>query len=375
MPGLVDLHSHIGGGRLHEHLAQAQPGVSAVDAIDPTHPSIQRAQAGGITTANIMPGSGKLMGGQTAYADLVDTAIVDEMLHCMGDTVEGRPDRWGRICGGVKMANGTNPQGGGGDPATRMGSAFLQRQALIAGQERVEEEAKAAAADSAEEPGKGRKRRGEQAEPAEPLEPDPAAEVLAQVLRGQRVVHFHSHREDDIVTALRLREELGFELVLHHGSEGFKVAKEIAESGVPVAINVLDTPGGKEETLERRLDNPALLAEAGVTIAIITDDPVQDSRLILRSAALAVRGGLSEEEALAALTLTPASLIGLDDRIGSLSAGKEADFVVLSGSPFSVWTKVEQTWNDGEVVFDRSVEGELFYVTGGDEAARQGLVP
>ena len=348
IPGLVDLHSHIGGGRLHEHLAVAQPGISAVDAIDPTHASIQRAQAGGLTTVNVMPGSGKLMGGQTVYLDLVDTAVVDEMLRC--------EDRRG-VCGGMKMANGTNPQGDGGDPASRMGSAFLQRQALMKGQEHLE-----ALAPPAQE--KRRKREPEAPAP----EPDLDADALVQLLNGERIVHFHTHRADDIVTALRLREEFGFRLVVQHGSEGFKVADLIAASGVPVAINVLDTPGGKEETVERRLENPALLAAAGVDIALITDDPVQDSRLFLRTGGLAVRGGLDEAAALEAMTLTPATLIDLGDRIGSLEAGKEADLVVLSGAPFSAWTLVEQTWNNGAIVFDRSDPTQAFYATGGDVA-------
>ena len=132
IPGLVDTHSHIGGGRLHDHLSVTQPGLSAADAIDPSHISIQRAQAGGITTANVMPGSGKLMGGQTVYLDLIDARTVDDMLRCT-DTEAETVARWGGICGGMKMANGTNPQGGGGDPASRMGSAYLQRQTLQEG--------------------------------------------------------------------------------------------------------------------------------------------------------------------------------------------------------------------------------------------------
>jgi len=360
IPGLVDLHSHIGGGRLHEHLSVTQPGISAVDAIDPTHASIQRAQAGGLTTVNVMPGSGKLMGGQTVYLDLVDTAVVDEMLRCQEGDSDG-PARRG-ICGGMKMANGTNPQGEGGDPASRMGAAYLQRQAMMKGQERRE-----ALAPPAEE----KRRKREQEAPAP--EPDLDADALVQLLNGERIVHFHTHRADDIVTALRLREEFGggasgFRLVVHHGSEGFKIADAIAAAGVPVAINVLDTPGGKEETLERRLENPALLAAAGVDIALITDDPVQDSRLFLRTGGLAVRGGLAEDAALRAMTLAPAAMIDLDDRVGSLEAGKEADLVVLSGAPFSVWTLVEQTWNNGVIVFDRSDPAQALYATGGDAA-------
>jgi imidazolonepropionase-like amidohydrolase len=358
VPGLIDLHSHVGGGRLHESLGPVQPAISAIDAIDPFHPSLDRARAGGITTVNVMPGSGKLMGGQTAYLSLRHSPTVDGMLVCLaadaGDAEIEGPLRRTSVCGGTKMANGTNPQGSGGDPASRMGSAFLQRQALLRGQAWLD-------AQEAHDARRGRKR------PAAP-EPDPEAEALAELAAGQRTVHFHSHRADDVVTAIRLKQEFGIDLVVHHGSEGFKVASLIAEADVPVAINVLDTPGGKEETLERRLDNPAILHAAGVRIALITDDPVQDSRLFLRTGGLAVRGGLAPEAALRAMTLTPAELMGVADRVGSLEVGKQADLVVLSGPPFSVWSQVEQTWVAGEVVFDRSDSAQTRFATGGDAA-------
>lgn len=362
VPGLIDLHSHIGGGRLHESLGPIQGGVSAIDAIDPTHPSIQRAQAGGITVAQVMPGSGKLLGGQTALLRLLDRPVVDELLLC-GPRPEGAegPLRRVAVCGGVKMAGGTNPQGEGKDPRSRMGAAFLQRDALLAARARME------AQDRAREARDSPKRRVRARAP-KPPKPDLAADGLVEVLRGDRVVHFHNHRADDIVTAVRLQEELGIELVIHHGSEGFKVADLLARADVPVAINVLDTPGGKEETLERRLDNPARLHAAGVRIALITDDPVQDSRLFLRSAGLAARGGLPPEVALRALTLTPAELVGIDDRKGSLEAGKDADLAVLSGPPLSAWTLVEQTWVEGEVVFDRARPEDRPFATGGDAA-------
>ncbi|MEC7946658.1 MAG: amidohydrolase family protein [Myxococcota bacterium] len=354
VPGLIDLHSHIGGGRLHEALGTTMPAVAAVDAIDPTHPSIQRAQAGGITSANIMPGSGKLMGGQTAYVALRDTAIIDEMLIC-GGPARGVPDRAPRrrahICGGVKMAAGTNPQGSGSDPRSRMGAAFLQREALAEGTRRLAVWTRWESA-----------RPGRQAPP----EPDLEADAMADIVSGKRTVHLHAHRADDIITGLRLREEFGIDLVLQHGSEGFKVADRIAAARVPVAINVLDTPGGKEETMERRLDNPALLHAAGVEIALITDDPVQDSRLLLRTGGLAARGGLPLDVALQALTLTPARIMGIDADTGSLTPGKEADLAVLSGPPFSTWTRVEQTWVDGAMVFDRSDPEQVRHATGGD---------
>lgn len=374
MPGLIDLHSHIGGGRLHESLGPVQPGISAVDAIDPFHPSIDRARAGGITTVNVMPGSGKLLGGQTAYLSLRRAPTVDGLLLCRDGsgftlaadldarTEAAPPARHARICGGVKMANGTNPQGTGGDPKSRMGSAFLQREALLDAKERVQARADAEARAAA-----GWWARRKLPEVAMP-EDDLALDVMEQVVRGERTVHFHSHRADDMVTALRLREEVGgsLHLVLHHGSEGFKVADTLAEAEVPVAINVLDTPGGKEETTERTLSNPAAVAEAGVVVAIITDDPVQDSRLLLRSVGLAVRGGLDEATALRAVTLTPAELMGTSDQRGSLTPGKEADLVVLSGPPLSVWTHVEQTWVHGEKVHDRADPIQRTFETGGD---------
>ena len=369
IPGLVDIHSHIGGGRLHEALDVVQPGISAANAIDPSHISIDRARAGGITTVNVMPGSGKLMGGQTAYLSLRRSAVVDDLLLCRDpdtsmwspasafDAVEpdAPPARHRLVCGGVKMANGTNPQGNGKDPRTRMGSAYLQRTVLLAGVARAEQQAIVAAYAQ-----RGWWHRLWNDAP-DPLEDDPDADVLAQLVTGERTVHFHSHRADDMVTALRLREEVGgaLDLVLHHASEGFKVADTVAAAGVPVAINVLDTPGGKEETLERRLDNPAALAAKGVTVAIITDDPVQDSRLLLRSAGLAVRGGLDPADALRAVTLTPAERIGMGAQTGSLTPGKEADLVVLSGPPLSVWTRVEQTWADGDPVFELATDAAL----------------
>jgi imidazolonepropionase-like amidohydrolase len=365
IPGLVDTHSHIGGGRLHENLGPTQPAISAVDAIDPSHVSIQRAQAGGITTANVMPGSGKLMGGQTAYLKLRDVAVVDDMLLCRDPAPplvadEDLPTRWS-ICGGMKMANGTNPQGGSG-PRSQMGSAYLQRQALQRGVDRL---AEYPAVDD------GRRRRRREKAPSPP-EPDLEADALAQLAAGQRTVHFHTHRADDIITILELQETFGIEVVLHHVSEAWKVAEEIAASGVSCSLIVLDAFGGKEEALEIRAENGAVLERLGVNVAFHTDDPITDSRLFLRSGGMAVRAGMSPEGALRALTLSGAEMMKLDDRIGSLEAGKDADFVVLSGPPLSAWTLVEQTYIDGERVFDRSDPADRAHATGGDAASLTG---
>ncbi|MEQ1567299.1 MAG: amidohydrolase family protein [Myxococcota bacterium] len=348
VPGLVDTHSHIGTlgpTELNEGSGPLQPALSSIDAIDATAVSLQVAQAGGVTTVNVMPGSRNLIGGQTAYLKLRDAATVDELLLC--------PDRRGPGCGGLKMANGTNPQGEGTYPRTRMAAAASVRQVFLDAKKRRSE------LDAPHKRGK----------PAPAPAPDLAKDPVVEVLRGERVAHFHTHRADDIVTALELGEEFGFVPVLHHVSEGWKLVDRIARSGAPCSVIVIDSPGGKEEAAEMSLTTAGALERAGVPVAIHTDDPITDSRLFLRSAALAVRGGMSEPGALAALTLNGAKMLGLDARVGSLEPGKDADLVVLSGEPFSVWTHVEQTWVEGVVVFDRATDAR--YATGGwDQAER-----
>ena len=154
--------------------------------------------------------------------------------------------------------------------------------------------------------------------------------------------------------------------MLHHVSEAWKVTELLGERQVNASLILLDSPGGKEEALEIKLENPALLEDAGAVVALHTDDPITDSRLFLRMGAQAVRGGLSEAAALRALTLNGARMLRVDDRTGSLEAGKDADFVVLSGEPFSTWTQVEQTWVEGELVFDRSRPEDRRSAVGGD---------
>ncbi len=349
IPGLVDTHSHIGGtGDLNEHSAPITPQVSAIDAIDATHPSLQFAQAGGITTANVMPGSGNLIGGQTAYIKLRDGVTVDELLVCT--------DRRTQVCGGIKMANGTNPQGSGAYPRTRMAAASQVRAVLDEAVERMAE------LDAAAEPTEGRRKKRDAA-PATP-DPDRRLDPLVQALRGERIVHHHTHRADDIMTVLGFAEEYGLDIVLHHGSEAWKVSQAIADAGASCSLIVLDSPGGKEEATEIRTSNAKVLADLGVPIALHTDDPITDSRWFLRSGGMAMRDGLSASDALGALTLKSAEMLGLSDRVGSLQVGKDADLVVLSGPPFSVWTQVLQTWVDGERVFDRSDASDRRYATG-----------
>jgi imidazolonepropionase-like amidohydrolase len=345
MPGIVDTHSHIGGGSLGDRSGPLQPDLRILDGIDARDETFQKARAGGITTVNVMFGSGFLMSGQTAYLKLRKAGIITDMLIC-GDPING-------ICGGMKMANGTNSIGAPPWPGTRSKSAALDRSLFLRAQN-YRAKILAANGDSSKMPPR-----------------DLEMEPLVQILDGKRVVQFHTHRADDIMTVLRLSEEFGFRVVLHHVTEGWKVADEIAKRGVLCSIIVIDSPGGKLEAVDFRFDNAAILDKAGVKVAFHTDDFITDSRLLLRSGALAVRAGLSREKALEGLTIVGAQILDLQDRVGSLRAGKDADFLVLSGDPFSVYTHVEQTWVEGVKVFDRSIADDYKYAVGGYGVYRQ----
>jgi len=340
MPGLICTHSHLGGGWGGDSSEPIQPACRIYDSINVRDAGLQKAQAGGLTTLNVMPGSGHLLSGQTIYIKLNDAKTID------GSAI--RNDA-GEIMGGMKLANGTNSQRQPPFPGTRAKSAALVRQRLIDAQAYQRKVEKAEADGDADKM----------------PERDLALEGLVEVLTGKRVVHFHTHRHDDILTALRLSEEFGFKIVLHHISEGWKVAEEIVAANAPCSVIVVDSPGGKLEAAELLLKTGAVLEKAGALVAFHTDDPITDSRLFLRSAALAVRAGMSRAKALEALTIAGAKMLELDERIGTLSPGKDADFVVLDGDPLSVYTKVQKTYVEGKLVFDRSKPADRLFAVGG----------
>jgi imidazolonepropionase-like amidohydrolase len=170
---------------------------------------------------------------------------------------------------------------------------------------------------------------------------------------------------NDILTAIRLSKEFGFRVVLHHVSEGWKVADEIAKANIPCSIINIDAPGGKLEAMNMTLRNGADLEKAGVLVAFHTDDGITDSRFLLRSAALSMREGMSRQKALEGLTISGARMLDLDKSVGSLERGKDADFIVLNGDPFSVYTHVEQTWVEGIKRFDYSLPADKAFAVGG----------
>ncbi|MDQ3711515.1 MAG: amidohydrolase family protein [Acidobacteriota bacterium] len=341
MPGLVDSHSHIGEGAGADGSSPIQPDVRLLDSINVRASGIQRAQAGGITTVNVMPGSGHLNSGQTLYLKLRDNAnTIDDLLII---------DKNGNYAGGIKFANGTNSlrSGGGNFPGTRAKSAALVREQFIKAQD-YREKVRRAGNDKSKLPPR-----------------DLAMESLVEVLDGKRVVHFHTHRHDDIMTVLRLQKEFGFKVVLQHVSEAWKVADEIARAKAPASVILIDSPGGKLESVDVSYTNGAALERAGALVGFHTDDYITDSRLFLRSAGLAVRAGMSREKALYGMTMANAIMLDLQTRIGSLETGKDADFIVLSGDPLSVYTHVLQTYIEGKKVFDRTDPKDLLIATGG----------
>jgi imidazolonepropionase-like amidohydrolase len=338
IPGIVDTHSHLGGPAGGDNSAALNPDTRALDAVNPTSDGFKKALAGGITTINLMPGSGHLMSGQTIYVKMRPATTIDDLL-----IVNERG-----LYGGLKMANGTNPmRPAPGFPGTRSKSAAMDRDLFMKAVE-YKKKIDKAGKDSSKLP-----------------ERDLRMEPLVEVLEGKRIVHFHSHQANDLLTAIRISKEFGFRMVLHHVTEGYKVAKQIAEANVPCSIINIDAPGGKTEAINLWYGNGAELVKAGVLTAIHTDDGITDSRFILRSAALSIREGMSHTEAIKALTINGAKMLDLEKRVGSIERGKDADFVILSGDPFSVYTRVLQTWVEGMKRFDLSDPADKAFASGG----------
>ncbi len=347
MPGLVDPHSHLGEGDGGDRSATTHPEVRIMDSIDPRSTTFIRALAGGLTSINVMPGSGHLMSGQTVYLKLRKANMIEDMLLVV--------DEENNIFGGLKMANGTNPLRNPPFSGTRAKSASMIRELFIKAQNYMDK-VEAADGDESKMPAR-----------------DIGMEALVEVLEGKRLVHHHTHRHDDILTAIRLSEEFGYRVVLQHVSEAYKVADEIVAAGVPASLIALDSNGGKLEAMDFSNTSGKVLEDAGAWFGYHTDDGITDSRLFLRSAAMAMREGMSRQAALEALTINNARMLDAEHIIGSLEEGKHADFVILSGEPFSVYTKVEQTWIEGNKVWDRNNPDDLKYATGGFEIYRSGV--
>lgn len=361
MPGLVDTHSHLGVYALPEVEAHADgnewtdpitPHMRAIDAVHGGDPAVARAAAGGVTTVQVLPGSANVVGGQSA------------VLKLRGGTAERM--RFEGAPAGMKLAFGENPKRTYGQdqrsPFSRMGTAAVLRQALAQARDyrrkwddyRAEQ---AGAAGRGEEVAARSGSEGRGGSAGEGREEGPPArdlrlEALAALLEGKFRAHVHVYRADDILTVFRIADEFGFRIAsLQHCLEGYRVADEIARRGVGVAT-FSDHWGFKMEALDATPENAARMQRAGVRVAIQTDHPVIEQRYLIHEAARAARYGLPEEEAYRAVTLNPAWMLGIDDRIGSLEPGKDADLAVFDGPPLSIRSHVVRTIIDGATVYE-----------------------
>ncbi|GAA4432498.1 amidohydrolase [Georgenia halophila] len=331
LPGFVESHAHLGvseeglgwaGQDVNETTGPNMAAVRAIDAINIEEVGFADALAGGVTSAVVKPGSGNPIGGQTVAIKTWGGRTVDEQVI--------------KASVSVKAALGENPKRVYGEksqtPSTRLGVAKIIREAFAAAQ------SYRAARDHALTEGK-------------PFERDLTKETLAKVLDGELVWDQHTHRHDDIATAIRLAEEFGYRLVVNHGTEGAKIADVLAEKDVPVIYGPIITSRSKVELKDRATADLARMAEAGVRIAITTDAPVVPINYLVHQASFAVKEGLDRDVALRALTVNPAQMLGLDDRVGALREGLDGDVVLWSGDPLDVYSHVERVLISGNEVY------------------------
>ncbi len=332
LPGFVESHGHVGiheeangeaGNDTNEMTGPNMAGVRAIDAIDIDDEGFRDALSGGITSIVVKPGSGNPIGGQSVAIKTWGGRTIDEQL--ISDSVS------------VKSALGENPKrvygGKGQTPSTRLGVAKIIRDAF------VEAQGYRAARDAAEAKG-------------EPFTRDLTKETLVRVLDGELVWDQHTHRHDDIATAIRLAEEFGYRLVVNHGTEAHKIAGVLAEKDIPVIYGPLFTSRSKVELRDRGIPNLAAIAAAGVRVAITTDAPVVPINMLVDQATAAVKEGLPARTALEALTVNPADFLGLGDRVGRLAEGHDADLVLWDGDPLDATSRATRVWIDGKTVFE-----------------------
>jgi imidazolonepropionase-like amidohydrolase len=332
LPGFIDAHAHAGvseegegwaGQDTNERTSPVTAQVRALDAINPADEAFRDAIMGGVLAVNVNPGSANPIGGQTAA------------IKCWGRTVD---EMVMREPAGLKSALGENPKRVYGErnetPATRLGTAALIRGAFVDAQNYQAKLAGAADADG-----------------GAAAERDLKLEALSRVLRREIPWRQHCHRADDIATAMRMAREFGYDLVIDHGTEAYLLADQIAAASIPVVIGPLFTSRSKVELRNRSLANPGRLAAAGVRIAITTDHPVVPIHFLIHQATLAVKEGLDPVTALRAVTIHPAQIIGCAGRIGSLTAGKDADLVIWSGDPLDVMSRAERAYLDGREIY------------------------
>ena len=322
LPGFIDAHTHLGvheegegwaGDDTNEATNPVMAAARALDAINPLEKGFDDALSGGITSVNVNPGSGNPIGGLTVAIKTFGR-VVDEMVM--------------RSPSGLKAALGENPKRFYGEqkktPSTRLGTALTIRTAFVAA-----------------------RNHGAQEAPEQNLVHDTLLSVLNREIPWRQ----HCHRADDIATALRMADEFGYPLVLDHGTESWKIADLIATHGVPVLYGPLIVSRSKVEVRDRIPAAPGILDRAGVDVSLITDHPVVPIDFLVTQAALAVKEGMEPVDALRSITINPATVMGVEDRVGSLEKGKDADLVLWTGDPLDVRNRVLRTFVSGDEVY------------------------
>src|SRR5271166_5016520 len=338
-PGIVDSHSHIAlDDDVNEATSPITPHMMMKDAFDYQDKAIYRALAGGVTTSLLLHGSANMIGGQAVVIKHKYGASRDEML-------------FPNAPGSIKFASGENPKRvyGGRDqlPSTRMGNFAVQREAFVQVQDYMREW----------EAYNAKVKRDKDGKDATPPRHDLKLEALADVLRGKLMVQIHCYRADEMLTEMAMAKEFGYKIrAFHHALEAYKIADQLATNGVAIAT-FSDWWGYKQEAWDAIPWNATMSMRKGVRVAIKSDSE-DFARRLNQEAAKAMRyGGATEEEALKMITLNPAWIVGVDDRVGSIDVGKDADLVIWDGYPLSSYGVPEKVLIDGDVYFDRSQPG------------------
>ena len=327
-PGLIDCHSHSGISRgVNESTHAVTVEVRIGDVVDPTDIALYRELAGGLTTANLLHGSANPMGGQNQVIKLRWGSRSGNELHLKG----AKPGVKFALGENVKQSNWTKKTNR--YPQTRMGVEQIMKDTFLAAKDYRKAQEKAAA--------EGR-----------PHRRNLRLDAILEILDGDRIVHIHSYRQDEILMFVRLAQEFGFTVgTFQHVLEGYKVADAIAEINAG-GSSFSDWWAYKFEVYDAIPYNGALMQRAGVVTSFNSDSNELATRMNTEAAKAVKYGGLSEEEALKFVTINPAIQLHIQDRVGSIEPGKDADFVIWNGHPLSSFSKAEQTWIDGRKYFD-----------------------
>ena len=346
MPGIIDPHSHTMIDAVNEGSLSVTSMVRIRDVLNPTDVNIYRQLAGGVTTINVLHGSANTIGGQNAVVKLKWGRDVNDML-------------FPGAMPGIKFALGENVTQKNSQTAAQAQGRALRYPATRMGQEEVLRDAFTRARDykATWDDYNAKVKAGDKTAVAP--ERDLELEPLVEVLEGKRFVHAHSYRADEMLMLLNVAKEFGFTVkTLQHGLEGYKIASEIAQAGTGLST-FADEWSYKVEAYDAIPYNTAILMRHGVVATVNSDSDERARRLNIDAAKMMRYGGLSEDEALKTITYNGAVQLGVQDHVGSIEVGKDADVVIWSGDPLSVYSSAETTFIDGEVFFDKKKDAAM----------------